>query len=155
MNRVAYGLAVLLLSLAVTPLSAQRGQRRQFGQAPPSPVQMVLDGADVIAAPHLESALAIWSYAEASARHIFGDSTGEPLADEIRRVLLARPEGMTRSEIRDHFLRNRRADSIGRALSLLREHGLARVEVEQTGGRPAERWFAVTGYAINDLNDQR
>lgn len=46
MNRVAYGLAVLLLSLAVTPLSAQRGQRRQFGQAPPSPVQMVLDGAD-------------------------------------------------------------------------------------------------------------
>ncbi|MCZ6759783.1 MAG: hypothetical protein O7D29_05320 [Gemmatimonadetes bacterium] len=46
MTRVAYGLAVLLLSLAVTPLSAQRGQRRQFGQAPPSPVQMVLDGAD-------------------------------------------------------------------------------------------------------------
>lgn len=46
MNRVAYGLAVLLLSLAVTPLSAQRGQRRQFRQAPPSPVQMVLDGAD-------------------------------------------------------------------------------------------------------------
>ena len=46
MNRVTYGLAVLLLSLAVTPLSAQRGQRRQFRQAPPSPVQMVLDGAD-------------------------------------------------------------------------------------------------------------
>ncbi|MCH9014189.1 MAG: hypothetical protein IH877_00710 [Gemmatimonadetes bacterium] len=46
MTRVAYGLAVLLLTLAVTPLSAQRGQRRQFRQAPPSPVQMVLDGAD-------------------------------------------------------------------------------------------------------------
>lgn len=46
MTRVTYGLAVLLLTLAVTPLSAQRGQRRQFRQAPPSPVQMVLDGAD-------------------------------------------------------------------------------------------------------------
>jgi len=35
------------------------------------------------------------------------------------------------------------AERIDTALDLLREHGLARLEQQQTGGRPAERWHAV------------
>jgi hypothetical protein len=117
-------------------------------------VYALLDCASTISRPHLEAALAVWRYADASASFIFGDALGDPVADELRRVLQARPEGMTRTEIRDHFKRNRTAGQIDSALGTLLEHGLARREVEQTGGRPAERWFAVRGYDINDRNDQ-
>jgi hypothetical protein len=36
---------------------------------------------------HLNAALAVWSYCEYSARHIFGELLGDPIADEILRAL--------------------------------------------------------------------
>ena len=50
---------------------------------------------------------------------------------------------MTRNEIREHCKRNRGSDEIGRALDALLQHGLVRSERQETGGRPAQRWFAV------------
>jgi len=104
----------------------------------------VLDASPVIRAEHLRAALALWTYCEASARYIFGDAVGDPVADEILRALRAAPGGLTRTEIRDLFGRNRSGREIGRALARLAEHGLARFEREQgeDGGRPVERWFA-------------
>ena len=91
-----------------------------------------------------QAALAVWRYAQDSARYIFGDAFGDRVADEILTELRARlPGGMTRNEIRDHFRRNKPSQEIERALALLREHGLIRMQLEETGGRPAERWFAV------------
>ena len=52
---------------------------------------------------HLRAALACWAYAERSARFIFGDTLGDPVADEILRALRQQPAGMTRNEIRDLF----------------------------------------------------
>ena len=56
----------------------------------------LLDQADEIGLDHLEAALALWEYAAASARWVFGDSLGDPLADEIYRALLEEPDGLTR-----------------------------------------------------------
>jgi hypothetical protein len=102
------------------------------------------DHSDVIRAPHLLAALALWDYAGRSVYHIFGDSLGDPVADDVLRWLRASPGGLTRNELRDYFGRHQSSERIGRALGLLVQHQLARCEREETGGRPAERWYAVT-----------
>ena len=103
----------------------------------------LLDSSDVIRAEHLRAALAVWDYAEASARHIFGDSIGNPIADTILSSLRSRSAaGMTRTDIRDTLGRHAREAQISIALASLQELGLARHTREETGGRPIERWFA-------------
>ena len=99
----------------------------------------------VVRPEHLMAALALWQYCEASARYIFGQRLGDPVADELLTALRNHPDGMTRTNIRDWFGRNRKAYEIDRALRVLAKQGLARMEDEKTSGRPAERWFAGTG----------
>jgi hypothetical protein len=100
----------------------------------------VLDDSPVVQAQHLSAALALWDYAVASVKYIFGASTGDPVADEILRALKNAPHGLTRSSISALFGRNQPAGRIGTALALLLEHSLAAPEREQTDGRPVERW---------------
>ena len=102
----------------------------------------VMDCSHQIGAAHLKAALALWDYAEDSARYIFGDATGEPVADRIHEALKAAPEGMTRTRISKLFGRHRDAAEIDRALQTLLTGGRARREKETTGGRSAERWYA-------------
>jgi hypothetical protein len=104
----------------------------------------LLDCSAIVKKEHLNAALALWDYAEDSARLIFGDALGDPMADEIHCVLLQHPEGQTRTDISFLFGRNRKAGEIDRALRTLLAAGMARREEEQTAGRPAERWFACT-----------
>jgi hypothetical protein len=98
----------------------------------------------VVRPEHLTAALALWEYCEASARYIFGQRLGDPVADELLSALRKHAQGMTRTEIRDWFQRNRKVQEIDRALLLLSKQGLIRREDSQSGGRPVERWFAVT-----------
>jgi hypothetical protein len=102
----------------------------------------LLDHSDQIRPEHLLAALAVWQYCSESARYIFGDSLGDQTADEILRALRASPDGMSRTEIRDHFSKNKSATEIGRALAVLAEYGRAAPEHLDTGGRPAEVWRA-------------
>jgi hypothetical protein len=102
-----------------------------------------LDGAQWIETPHLMAALAVWTYCEQSLLYIFGDAIGDPVADELLRILRASADGMTRNQICDHFGRHQSSDRIGRALAMLAEHRLARYERQETGGRPREIWRAV------------
>lgn len=102
----------------------------------------VMDGSATIASGHLEAALALWRYAEQSAAYIFGDSTGDAVADKITEALEKSPEGLTRNELRDLFGRNKSSDRIGQSLSLLERLGRVRRKNESTGGRPSERWYA-------------
>ncbi|QEL14114.1 hypothetical protein PX52LOC_00978 [Limnoglobus roseus] len=109
-------------------------------------VYAVLDGSPAIGRDHLAAAVAVWEYAERSVACIFGDSTGNPLADDLLRLLRAAlPNGLTRTELQDATGRNLPANKIGQALGVLLLAGLARSEPRSTGGRPAEVWFAVTG----------
>jgi Protein of unknown function (DUF3987)/Primase C terminal 2 (PriCT-2) len=106
-------------------------------------IYALLDGADEIGLPHLEAALAVWEYCEASAIHIFGRAVGDPVADEILRALQqAGADGMNRTAIRDLLGRNKASDRINIALQLLHTMGRARPETRGTSGRPAEVWFA-------------
>jgi hypothetical protein len=106
-------------------------------------IYALLDGVGEIDLPHLRAALAVWEYCEASAARIFGNSLGDPLADEIERDLKQQyPQGMTRTAIRDLFGRHQSGGRLDAALTLLRTKGRARLETAATGGRPVETWFA-------------
>ena len=105
-------------------------------------IYALLDGQAFIDAPHLLAALACWDYCEASARYIFGGTLGDPIADEILRLLRGSRAGATRTEISNHFGRHRSGEEIGRALAVLARENLAIRSVEETGGRPVERWRA-------------
>lgn len=102
------------------------------------------DGASAIEVEHLDAALALWKYCFDSARFIFGDSLGNPAADDILAALRATGAcGLSRSEMsREVFGRNRSTREITQALGVLSELGLAYGEVDRSGaGRPVERWF--------------
>lgn len=100
----------------------------------------LLDKKNRISVTHLQAALALCDYASRSALHVFGDSLGDPMADEIRKALAEHPDGLSRSELRDLFSRNRTRAEIGRALDLLATAGLARSHTQPQQGRPIQRW---------------
>jgi hypothetical protein len=108
-------------------------------------IYALLDCSVIVRKIHIEAALALWGYAEASACWIFGASLGDPIADEILRTLRgAGSQGLTRTEIGDLFKQNQASARIGRALDDLVEHGLARFAKGPPAsgrGRPAERWY--------------
>ena len=104
-------------------------------------IYALLDSADEIGIDHLEAALAVWAYAASSARWVFGDSLGDPTADDIWELAKDRPAGVSRTEVRDLFSRNKKAREIDRALGALVEAGrLQRTSQTDGRGRPAEVW---------------
>jgi hypothetical protein len=107
----------------------------------------LLDLSAEVRQEHLEAALALWEYAEASVRYVFGAALGDPLADELYQALRACPAGLTRTEIRDLCGRHQGGDRIGHALALLLRAGMAHMTRQETAGRPTERWFAGRGDA--------
>jgi hypothetical protein len=103
----------------------------------------LLDGSDIIDVPHLQAALAVWEYCDATAKYAFGASLGDRMADDIMRRLRAADDvGLTRTDIRDAFGRHASTDKIGAALDLLKRRRLATCETVSTGGRPVETWRA-------------
>jgi hypothetical protein len=68
----------------------------------------LLDCSPSIRAEHLDAALAFWDYASESAHWVFGDSLGDPTADEIWKMAKINPQGITRTQVSDLFSRNRR-----------------------------------------------
>jgi hypothetical protein len=108
-------------------------------------IYALLDGSQDIDVAHLKAALAVWDYCEASARYTFGEALGDETADSILRYLRTLgTAGATRTDIYNFFARNKPSAEIGRALEALRCAGYARVETQQTDGRPSEVWFAAT-----------
>jgi hypothetical protein len=111
-------------------------------------VYAVLDLSEDVKVAHLLAALAVWQYCEQSAYLIFGDRTGDRLADELLEALKdAGEEGMTRNDIHTFFGHNQKSVRIGSVLRDLERQGLARMEKEKTDGpgRPPERWFVRDG----------
>ena len=54
-----------------------------------------------------------------------------------------KPQGLTRTEIRNLFSRNVTGERIDCAREALKKAHLIRVEIDRTDGRPAERWIIV------------
>ena len=106
-------------------------------------IYALLDESKMIREEHLLAALALWDYSEASARYIFGDATGDSVADRILQAIRGSTTGLTRTEIRDLFFRNVSGERMDTALSFLESHNLIRMAKQDTGGRPVERWVAL------------
>jgi hypothetical protein len=105
----------------------------------------LVDRQPVISMQHLEPALALWRYSEASARRIFGDAMGDHIADTILTALRARtPDGMARTDIHGLFDRNVSAARLSGALGKLLAAGKATRHTITTGepGRRPEMWVA-------------
>jgi hypothetical protein len=101
-----------------------------------------LDQSTTIHTAHLDAALAFWRYSADSAAWIFGDTLGDPTADEIWALAKDRPDGVTRTEVRDLFSRNKKAREIDRALNVLEDAGrLHRTTSGDGRGRPTEAWI--------------
>lgn len=105
-------------------------------------VYALLDKSIVIELPHLKAALAIEKYVEQSAKHVFGDLSGNPLVDEIGAFFRANEKGVNQTQISDYFSRNYKRDVIQAALSELLSTGKATCEKIKTGkaGRPLTIW---------------
>jgi len=106
-------------------------------------VYALLDCSPTIRREHLRAALALWQYAEASAKFVFGDAMGDPTADAILEALHRNPLGLTRNEICDLFGRHKPRHEVERALCTILGVGAGKFVQEQSGGRPTERWFAL------------
>ena len=101
-------------------------------------VYALLDKSAQIRLEHLEAALELWRYCSDSAAFIFGASLGNPLADAILEVLRAHPEGMTRTDVNNHFGRNKTKAALDAAIAVAQRNGSLRIEKRETGGRAAE-----------------
>jgi Protein of unknown function (DUF3987) len=103
----------------------------------------LLDHAPTIGEPHLRAALALWEYIERSIGFVFGELTGDRLADAILNLLSTASDGLTRTDLSNNFGRHVSALRLDGALDLLERHSLASCDSESTGGRPTTRWSRV------------
>lgn len=106
-------------------------------------IYALMDMSAVVRPDHLNAALAVWEHSESSAAYIYGTSLGDHTADAIMEaMLIAGPHGLSRTEINSLLGHNVPAAEIDRALGVLRRTDRAHGVFTDTGGRPAERWYA-------------
>ncbi|MCF7880154.1 MAG: DUF3987 domain-containing protein [Candidatus Marinimicrobia bacterium] len=106
----------------------------------------LLDKKIFIEPEHLEAALAVWEYCEASTQYIFQDKMGNPMAEKIFDGLRQQPDGLSRTEISsDLFNRNKSKQEIDEALDLLAAYNRAKMTEERTSpsGHTSEIWKLV------------
>jgi hypothetical protein len=105
----------------------------------------LLDGSAVIKPAHIEAALAVWRYCEASATAIFGSLLGDPIADRLLEALRAAGGGgLDGAAQHAVFGRHVTASRLAQARALLEGKGLIVTGSEETGGRPRLVSRAVT-----------
>ena len=120
----------------------------------------LMDCSDVIQVEHLQAALAVWAYCEASARRIFGGGeeqgqvlggqshTTAPLPLHLRLLdAIAKSPGINRRGLHEAMGNRVKADDMEAALAILEAQRLAHRSLSQSegGGRPAECWWPGPG----------
>jgi len=101
-------------------------------------IYALLDKSAKIRLEHLRAALELWRYSADSAAYIFGEAIGDPTADAIMELLRSRPEGVSRTNLSEHFSHNKKKAELDAAISLAQSNGLLRIEKQTTAGRPTE-----------------
>jgi hypothetical protein len=107
-----------------------------------SAIYAALDTSSVVGLPHLQAALAVWDYCSASASDLFGDSTGDAIADRILEALVESPQGLSKQQIRRLFHGHVTCDRIDAALEQLMALDAASCHSQPTRGRPSTLWSA-------------
>ncbi|QDV19489.1 hypothetical protein Pan153_41550 [Gimesia panareensis] len=102
----------------------------------------LLDGVATINVDHLKAALAVWDYADDSARLIFNlaDTEGDTLERKILDVLEDYP-GITKTEIRDMISHKLKAKELNRSLKWLKQKRKIVRESKIKNGRRYDVWY--------------
>jgi hypothetical protein len=101
-------------------------------------IYAILDKTRTVKTHHLEAALAVWEYCEASVYGVFGKKTGDTVADTILEALQKQGE-LSKQDIYKLFSNNVKAPRISTATELLVREGKAEIiKGEPTGGRPSD-----------------
>jgi hypothetical protein len=110
-------------------------------------IYALLESSDEILPDHLIAAKALWDYCFDSARYVFGDRFGDPVADTIFEMLRPSNTRLSTTDIHRRFGNNKTKIEIERGLSYLLDKNKIKQIVEQTTGRP------VTFYERNERNE--
>ena len=137
--KAAYGWLTKKRSPRLSPLLARAAPHvmRLAG------IYAVLDCSPELHAEHLEAALELWQYVEASTAYLFHGNTGSALAERLAAILDAYPDGITMTGLHSATNRALNAVEMRAALGELRDAGRARCEEVDTGARKRETWFPV------------
>jgi hypothetical protein len=104
----------------------------------------IVDDHDHVDVRHIDAAAEVWRDHVDSVRLVFGDGTGNRVADRILGELRGNPEqGIDRTTMHELFDRHVAAADIDTALALLHQLRLAEGRKTPTGGRPRETWFPI------------
>ena len=107
-------------------------------------VYALLDQSREIQTCHLQAGVSLWRRVEESVRSIFGERSGDPIADRIYQAL-KNQSSMSETEISGLFGRHQPASRIEIALGYLRENGCIALTRERTLGRGIRRWELADG----------
>jgi hypothetical protein len=109
-------------------------------------IYAVCDRVDNIRTQHLQAALAVVDFCQVSARWVFGQATGNKLANLILWQLRRSPAGLTATEVyQDVCHRNTSKTQLEKAFSdLLRNKLVQMVPERSKKGQVVERWFVTT-----------
>ena len=113
-----------------------------------SMIYALLDRREYIKPKHLESALALWRYCEASAKFIFASKESNPHARKILNALHSGPKSTT--QIYELFGRKLNKETKEKALKELTAKGKIDTFKEETGGKP-RRMFRL----VDDLLSEK
>ena len=114
----------------------------------------LVDGSDRLEQHHLEAGLAMWRYADDSARYLFGgldDIDLDPVAQKILSALAGGPK--TQTAIVDLFSRNLPNRKLQTVLTDLQERGFIKATKRPTLGRPQTVWELAPSHEKNERND--
>lgn len=100
-----------------------------------SMIYALFDGRKHVDAVHVQAALALWRYAQASAEFIFNeDAVGSKLDAKINEVISAMPAGLSLTDLHNATGKNHKADDLRRSIQRLVDAGLVRSESIKTEG---------------------
>jgi len=105
-------------------------------------IYALLDKKTTIGVEHLEAALAVWRYCEASATMLFGGKSGGGIREKLIQLLNGGP--MTKMEFNKHLTLKEKGE-VDKVLSELEAtERIRRTKIEHEGpGRPATLWELV------------
>ncbi|MFK7823750.1 MAG: hypothetical protein AB8G05_06325 [Oligoflexales bacterium] len=105
----------------------------------------VFDCSELIEELHLRVAMELWRYCEDGCRLLWGEATGDRVADKVLETLRKNPDGLSRTQISQDVLKgNKSKHEIDNALAKLIELNVAGKKlVESAAVRPVEMWFSI------------
>lgn len=124
-----------VLTEAVPGLAGSLTSRAEAHAIRLSMIYALLDGTEILTEKHLTASLSVIDFVSDSTTFLFGEATGNPIADKIMSALDSGPISLTAISLL--FDGHETKKNIERALTELSESGKIAVETESgTGGRP-------------------